>query len=459
MLFVFAPALFLTALAVEDPKSSLDRRIEIMPMMTDVAIKIDGVEGEMKASVSPKIGDIEGEAINNDVEGEAASVCDGVTCGDGTCAPTAEVCGGAEMPQAFIKFDGVEGESLEAKPSTNGDVYRIDLSMIEEDIKIDGIDGEMKASVSPKIGDIKGEAKEREAVCNGLDNDCDGEVESEISAGGGGGGGKVDVQDIHIIKYEAGPICDGFTCDDGSCATMIEDCSIDADIITANLKLDPLKGELQLKPGNGDVVCGDTDHLASGGKGDDCDDDDPTNTPTPQKIGGDDPISGIDIIDKRPPRPQVNVSEEDAPNTPTPQKIGGDDPIPGIDIIDKRPPRPQVNVSEEDAPNTPTPQNIGGNDPIPGIDVIIKRLPKPQANGCNDCWVDVESDELEFVSTETEVAWTQARATQNNTLAVKGIEQKSLFGLFKVNMEVETEFDTQGTMGKINRPWYSFLAW
>ena len=375
LLFVLAPALFLTALAVEDPKSSLDRRIEIMPMMVETDIKIDGVEGEMKASVSPKIGDIKGEVINNDVEGEAASVCDGVTCGDGTCAPTADACAGVEMPQAFIKFDGADGE-----------------------------------------------AKDREAVCNGLDNDCDAEVESEISAGGGGGGGKVDVQDINIIKYEAGPICDGFTCDDGSCATMIEDCSINADIITANLKLDPLKGELQLKPDNGDVVCGDTDHLASGGKGDDCDDDDPTNTPTPQKIGG-------------------------------------DDPIPGIDIIDKRPPRPQVNVSEEDAPNTPTPQNIGGNDPIPGIDVIIKRLPKPQADGCNDCWVDVESDELEFVSTETEVAWTQARATQNNTLAVKGIEQKSLFGLFKVNMQVETEFDTQGTMGKMNRPWYSFLAW
>ena len=375
LLFVLAPALFLTALAVEDPKSSLDRRIEIMPMMVETDIKIDGVEGEMKASVSPKIGDIKGEVINNDVEGEAGSVCDGVACGDGTCAPTADACAGVEMPQAFIKFDGADGE-----------------------------------------------AKDREAVCNGLDNDCDAEVESEISAGGGGGGGKVDVQDINIIKYEAGPICDGFTCDDGSCATMIEDCSINADIITANLKLDPLKGELQLKPDNGDVVCGDTDHLASGGKGDDCDDDDPTNTPTPQKIGG-------------------------------------DDPIPGIDIIDKRPPRPQVNVSEEDAPNTPTPQNIGGNDPIPGIDVIIKRLPKPQADGCNDCWVDVESDELEFVSTETEVAWTQARATQNNTLAVKGIEQKSLFGLFKVNMQVETEFDTQGTMGKMNRPWYSFLAW
>ena len=338
LLFVLAPALFLTALAVEDPKSSLDRRIEIMPMMVETDIKIDGVEGEMKASVSPKIGDIKGEVINNDVEGEAASVCDGVTCGDGTCAPTADACAGVEMPQAFIKFDGADGE-----------------------------------------------AKDREAVCNGLDNDCDAEVESEISAGGGGGGGKVDVQDINIIKYEAGPICDGFTCDDGSCATMIEDCSINADIITANLKLDPLKGELQLKPDNGDVVCGDTDHLASGGKGDDCDDDDPTNTPTPQ--------------------------------------------------------------------------NIGGNDPIPGIDVIIKRLPKPQADGCNDCWVDVESDELEFVSTETEVAWTQARATQNNTLAVKGIEQKSLFGLFKVNMQVETEFDTQGTMGKMNRPWYSFLAW
>ena len=424
LLFVLAPALFLTALAVEDPKSSLDRRIEIMPMMVETDIKIDGVEGEMKASVSPKIGDIKGEVINNDVEGEAASVCDGVTCGDGTCAPTADACAGVEMPQAFIKFDGVEGESI------NNDVEGEAGSVCDGVACGDGTcaptadacAGVEMPQAFIKFDGVDGEAKDREAVCNGLDNDCDAEVESEISAGGGGGGGKVDVQDINIIKYEAGPICDGFTCDDGSCATMIEDCSINADIITANLKLDPLKGELQLKPDNGDVVCGDTDHLASGGKGDDCDDDDPTNTPTPQKIGG-------------------------------------DDPIPGIDIIDKRPPRPQVNVSEEDAPNTPTPQNIGGNDPIPGIDVIIKRLPKPQADGCNDCWVDVESDELEFVSTETEVAWTQARATQNNTLAVKGIEQKSLFGLFKVNMQVETEFDTQGTMGKMNRPWYSFLAW
>jgi hypothetical protein len=436
LLFVLAPALFLTALAVEDPKSSLDRRIEIMPMIADTAIKfdgvegemkaniedpnstvdqrievipmlvetdikIDGVEGEMKANVSPKIGNIKGEAINNEVEGEAASVCDGATCGDGTCAPTAEACAGAEMPQAFIKFDGVQGESLEAKPSTNGDVYRIDLSMIEEDIKIDGIDGEMKASVSPKIGDIKGEAKEREAVCNGLDNDCDAEVESEISAGGGGGGGKIDDIDGELRE-------------------------------SVYLKIGDIQGESQ-RTVNENAVCGedndcdDTTEVtplgtsALNGEVNDCDDDETCAKPGQVDLSA---SGGVDDCN----------DEDDGCAV----KGNGGGTHGGYHVTVLKAKNGADNDCEGDLAACASENMEIDRDEV--VLLLANKMPKLNLMAEAEMKLEVDDKGTQSVTVETQ-------------------EAKKIFGLFKVNMPVKVKIDVASGEADMNKPWYSFLAW
>ncbi|NCQ55700.1 hypothetical protein GW756_04815 [bacterium] len=42
---------------------------------------------------------------------------------------------------------------------------------------------------------------------------------------------------------------------------------------------------------------------------------------------------------------------------------------------------------------------------------------------------------------------------------VPATEPRKMFGLFKINLNVQVEMDSEGDLIQINRPWYSFLSW
>ncbi len=61
---------------------------------------------------------------------------------------------------------------------------------------------------------------------------------------------------------------------------------------------------------------------------------------------------------------------------------------------------------------------------------------------------------------EGSVDWLEAMPDiETGEIHLKGVEHKSLFGLFGIDLEVSRIIDSNGNLKTINRPWYSIFAW
>jgi len=72
-----------------------------------------------------------------------------------------------------------------------------------------------------------------------------------------------------------------------------------------------------------------------------------------------------------------------------------------------------------------------------------KNMAKPRITEENGDWIEIQS----------------MKANADNTGKIKGIQKKSLFGIFEITLSVAADVNEDGTLHNVSKPWYSFLAW
>ena len=127
------------------------------------------------------------------------------------------------------------------------------------------------------------------------------------------------------------------------------------------------------------------------------------------------------------------------------EKIGGNDPIEGIDVIVKLDPSGDKPIMDEE-----------GNELDGSIEAIVKRATKEKKN----VWAKPSEKELKVIAVKGKDAEVEAvKMNEDNTLSIKAKQKAALFGFIPMSVEVEARMDTKGVVKEVKKPWYAFLLW
>ena len=85
-------------------------------------------------------------------------------------------------------------------------------------------------------------------------------------------------------------------------------------------------------------------------------------------------------------------------------------------------------------------------------------------NQClNNKWIEIkniDSGEVKISTDDNEwIEVLSVKVNKDKTGEIRGVQNKSLFGLFDIKIRVEVKVDIQGIISEIKTPWYSYLLW